>query len=148
MAGRPKLRAKLEAEAKEAGLSYEAYKAKVEAEKQDERDRILDEKEKRLEAKHLREKVRLKRSELSEWMVSFVSSNMRKHGQAIFESLLADDPKAAASFLSQMMKFAAPTVADPEKDAKNGGGEQQRMAPEYEQAAKKIDQLKKQFNKE
>ena len=47
-----------------------------------------------------------------------------------------------------MMKFAAPTVADPEKDAKNGGGEQQRMAPEYEQAAKKIDQLKKQFNKE
>ena len=81
-------------------------------------------------------------------MVSFVSSNMRKHGQAIFESLLADDPKAAASFLSQMMKFAAPTVADPEKDAKNGGGEQQRMAPEYEQAAKKIDQLKKQFNKE
>ena len=31
MAGRPKLRAKLEAEAKEAGLSYEAYKAKVEA---------------------------------------------------------------------------------------------------------------------
>ena len=144
MAGRPKTRAKLEAEAKAAGMSLDAYKAKKEA------DRI-EAMEQKAQAKELRAAVKQKRNELSEWVVRFVNGNMRKHGQAIFESLLAEDPKAAANFLTQLMKFAAPTVADPEKleqQKKGKGDDAKPQAPEYEEAKRKIDALKKKFSKE
>lgn len=144
MAGRPKLRAKLEAEAKAAGMSIDAYKAKLEAEK-------MEEMEKKAQAKELRAAVKQKRNELSDWVVRFVNGNMRKHGQSIFESLLSEDPKAAANFLTQLMKFAAPTVADPEKleQGKKGKADETKpAAPEYEEAKRKIDALKKKFSKE
>ncbi len=143
MAGKPKTRARLEAAAKAAGMTYEEYKEKLAQEKREK----LEQGE---QAKLLREAVKLKRNERSDWVVNFVRSNMKKHGQAIFESLLADDPKAAAQFLTQLMKFAAPTVADPDKleQGKKGKDEPKQTTPEYEEARRKIDQMKKKFNKE
>ena len=144
MAGKPKTRAKLEAAAKAAGMTYEKYKEKLAEEKREK----LEQGE---QAKLLREAVKLKRNELSDWVVNFVRGNMKKHGQAIFESLLAEDPKAAAQFLTQLMKFAAPTVADPDKleQSKKGGKEDAKPTPpEYEEAKRRIDQMKKKFSKE
>lgn len=148
MAGSPKKRERLMKEAEAAGMSYEDYREMLAERKRTEEERRQKENTDKAEAKRLRETVKKKRGELSEWMVTFVSGNMRKHGQAIFESLLEDDPKAAAQFLSQMMKFAAPTVADPEKDTKKGDADDKEQTPEYEEARRKIEQLKRQFNKD
>jgi DNA-binding transcriptional MerR regulator len=144
MAGQKKTRARHEAEAKALGITYEEYK-----------ERLMEEKRAKMEekeaARQLRDQVKMKRSELSDWVVRFVKDNMRKHGQSIFESLLEDDPKAAANFLTQLMKFAAPTVADPDKleqSKKDKGGDEKPVPPEYEEAKRKIDQLKKKFSKE
>lgn len=148
MSGSPKKRERMMREAEELGLTLEEYKEMKAEQRRTEQENKQAEAAKKKEARTLRENVRQKRSELSEWMVTFVSGNMRRHGQAIFESLLADDPKAAASFLTQMMKFAAPTVADPEKlDVKKPEVEEE-VAPEYEEARRKIEQLEKQFNKD
>lgn len=148
MAGRPKTRAKIQEAADKAGVSFEEMKQQMEIQKQEERDRKLDEKAKKLEARRLQEHVRLKRSELSEWMVNFVSGNMRKHGQAILDALLEEDPKEASRFLTQMMRFAAPTVADPTKDDNKKATDTAQPAPEYEEAAKRINTLKRKFNKD
>lgn len=148
MAGSPKKRERMMREAEELGITLEELREIKAQERMKEQERRENEVTKKKEAKKLRETVKQKRSELSEWMVTFVSSNMRKHGQAIFESLLSEDPKGAASFLTQMMKFAAPTVADPEKlDAKKVEDDKEE-SPEYEEAKRKIEQLKRQFNKE
>ena len=146
MAGRPKQRQKMMKEAEAKGLSYEEYREQMAEQRRTEQERREVERDRKAEARKLRETVKQKRSELSEWMVTFVSSNMRKHGQAIFESLLSDDPKAAASFLTQMMKFAAPTVADPDKTDSKKVEEEKPQTPEYEEARRRIEQLKKKFN--
>lgn len=146
MAGRPKTREKWEREAKEAGMTYEEYHdMKIEERMNDER-RKEEAKKKRAEMKSLRDEVKMKRSELSGWMVNFVSSNMRKHGQAIFDSLLADDPKGAAAFLTQMMRFAAPAATEPDKAKTGEGGNEQ--ASEHKEALERVNKMKKQFEKQ
>lgn len=136
-------RKKDEEEARRLGMTYEAYKQM----KKDQRQTELEAKE---EAKKLKEQVNLKRNELSDWVVRFVKDNMKKHGQAIFENLLEEDPKAAASFLTQLMRFAAPTVADPDKgkDDKKNGKDEKARSPEYVKAAEKLKQMKKKFEKQ
>jgi hypothetical protein len=148
MAGSPKKRERMMREAEQLGLTLEEYREMKAEERRTEQEKREAEAAKKKEARTLRENVKQKRNELSEWMVSFVSSNMRKHGQAIFESLLQDDPKGAASFLTQMMKFAAPTVSDPEKLDSKKPEEEKEELPEYEEAKRKIEQLKRQFKKD
>ncbi len=146
MAGRPKTRAKWEAEAEDAGIPYEEYKAMKIAEHKEAGAQKVEEKlKKREEAKTLRDSMKLKRSELSEWTVRFVSRNMKQYGQAIMDQLAADDPKAAATFLSQLMKFAAPTAADQEK--KGDGTDNRQENAEYKDAMDRINKMKKQFEK-
>lgn len=149
MAGRPKTRERWEREADEAGIPYEEYKLmKLEERAQDDA-RKEEVKKRKAEMKEQRDITKVKRSELSAWMVRFALGNMRRYGQAIMDQLAQEDPKAAASFLTQIMKFAAPTVADPEKTGakKEGTGEETQTA-EYKEARDRINRMKKQFEKQ
>ena len=148
MAGRPKTRQKMEEAAKAAGMTYEEYREKMLAAKRQEEEKKAADKEQKEAAKELREAVKLKRNELSEFMVRFVASNMKKYGQAILDQLVADDPREASRFLSNLMKFAAPTVADPDKlDAGKKGKDEKKVNPEYKDALDHINKMKKQFEK-
>lgn len=149
MAGRPKTRQKMEEAARAAGMTYDEYREKMLAAKQQEEQKKAADKEQKEAARELREAVKMKRNELSEFMVHFVARNMHKYGQVIMDQLVNDDPREASRFLSNLMKFAAPTVADPEKleAGKKGKDEGKKANPEYKDAIDHINKMKKQFEK-
>lgn len=96
--------------------------------------------------KNIREQIRRKRADFSDWMTTFVASNMEQYGQKIMDDLVRNDPREASRFLSNIMKFAAPAASDPEKNAKDTA-KKETSDSEAREAEAKIKKLSKTFEK-
>lgn len=105
--------------------------------------------EKKEAEKAIREQIKKKRNDLSDWMVTFVDYNIRTYGQDIMDGLVKDDKREASRFITNLMRYAAPTATDPDKatSAKQVEETKKKEDSDAADAAKKVEKLSKQYQK-